>query len=166
VSRRPARATREPSRGRKWPIPRPQRVHALQYAAGSGHLRLPSNQQENPSLPASRVKHRLQSGQLSFSMLSKRSAGQQISDRESSLYQSLWVPSLHSRRWFLLGYWGRGCQAVRSATGRPSSSETEGLDGVLGGFSVERVVMHAHTREWSGDAHLYAIIVHIHGGFC
>jgi len=31
VSRRWARATREPSRGRKWPIPRPQCVHALQF---------------------------------------------------------------------------------------------------------------------------------------
>ena len=29
ASRR-ARAAREPSRGRRWPIPRPQRVHALQ----------------------------------------------------------------------------------------------------------------------------------------
>jgi len=25
--------------------------------------------------------------------------------------------------------------------------------------------MHAHTREWSGDTHLYAITVLIHGGF-
>ena len=33
VSRRRARATRESSRGRKWPIPRPQRVHALHWAA-------------------------------------------------------------------------------------------------------------------------------------
>jgi len=28
-----ARATREPSRDRKWPIPRPQHVHALQYTS-------------------------------------------------------------------------------------------------------------------------------------
>ena len=33
VSRRRVQATRESSCGRKWPIPRPQRVHALQGAS-------------------------------------------------------------------------------------------------------------------------------------
>ena len=34
VSRHRARATQEPSRGRKWPIPRPQHVHALHLLGG------------------------------------------------------------------------------------------------------------------------------------
>jgi len=42
ASRRRARATREPSRGRKWPIPRPQRVHALQHEATHFLKRMPA----------------------------------------------------------------------------------------------------------------------------
>ena len=50
VSRRRARATREPSRGRKWPIPRPQRVHALQYLP----IRLlPLSTNNHPRVPPS-----------------------------------------------------------------------------------------------------------------
>ena len=32
-------------------------------------------------------------------------------------------------------------------------------------LNKSRAVMHVHTREWSGDAHSYAITVLIHGGF-
>ena len=72
-------------------------------------------------------------------MSSTRSAGQQVSDRESSLYEKSTGSVAPFEALVSAGLLGSGL-AVRSATGRPSSRETDGLDGVLGGSVLQNAM--------------------------